>query len=85
MTRVGRNNKRTSRSDRHSIRPYCTACIRGMVNREPLDEKCPDWKLVIRHTLWDRKSLYASFIVNLPEIESLGLNSCTSAVEQDTS
>ena len=45
-TRADRDNKRTSRSDGHSARPYCTiACIRGMVNREPLDKKCPNWKL----------------------------------------
>ncbi|OKO92894.1 hypothetical protein PENSUB_12564, partial [Penicillium subrubescens] len=45
-TRADRDNKQTSRTDRHSTRPYCTiACIRGMVNREPLDTKCPNWKL----------------------------------------
>ncbi|KAJ5265170.1 uncharacterized protein N7525_007338 [Penicillium rubens] len=44
-TRVDRDNKQTSRKDGHSTRPYCTiACIRGMVNREPLDKKCPNWK-----------------------------------------
>lgn len=45
-TRAGRDNKRTSRNVGHSARPYCTiACIRGMVNREALDKKCPNWKL----------------------------------------
>jgi hypothetical protein len=45
-TRADRDNKQTSRKDGHSTRPYCTiACIRGMVNREPLDKKCPNWKL----------------------------------------
>ncbi|KAI9043620.1 uncharacterized protein KD926_003390 [Aspergillus affinis] len=45
-TRAGRDKKQTSRKDRHSTRPYCTiACIRGMVNREPLGHKCPNWKL----------------------------------------
>ena len=45
-TRAGRDKKQTSRKDGHSTRPYCTiACIRGMVNREPLDKKCPNWKL----------------------------------------
>ncbi|KAJ5856774.1 hypothetical protein N7455_007668 [Penicillium solitum] len=33
-------------SDTQSARPYCTiACIRGIVNREPLDKECPNWKL----------------------------------------
>ncbi|KAJ6134491.1 hypothetical protein N7523_000813 [Penicillium sp. IBT 18751x] len=45
-TRADRDNKQISRKDRHSTRPYCTiACIRGMVNREPLDKKCPNWKI----------------------------------------
>jgi hypothetical protein len=44
--RAGRDNKQTSRKDRQSTRLYCTsACIRGIVNREPLDKKCPNWKL----------------------------------------
>ncbi|KAJ5041339.1 hypothetical protein NUH16_011175 [Penicillium rubens] len=44
--RVGRDNKQTSRKDGQSTRPYCTiACIRGMVNRDPLDKECPNWKL----------------------------------------
>ncbi|EEQ85491.1 uncharacterized protein BDCG_08760 [Blastomyces dermatitidis ER-3] len=44
--RAGRDKKQTSQKDGHSTRPYCTiACIRGMVNREPLDKKCPNWKL----------------------------------------
>ncbi|KAI2765294.1 hypothetical protein DTO012A8_9489 [Penicillium roqueforti] len=42
-TRAG---KQTSRKDGQSTRPYCTiACIRGIVNREPLDKECPNWKL----------------------------------------
>ncbi|CAG7940291.1 unnamed protein product [Penicillium salamii] len=45
-TRAGRDNKPTSRKDGQSTRPYCTiACIRGIVNREPLDKECPNWKL----------------------------------------
>nr|QOD95030.1 HhpR [Paecilomyces variotii] len=45
-TRTGRDNKQTSRKDGQSTRPYCTiACIRGIVNRDPLDKKCPNWKL----------------------------------------
>ncbi|GAB0138454.1 hypothetical protein EsDP_00006689 [Epichloe bromicola] len=45
-TQAGRDKKQTSRNDRHSTRPYCTiSCIRGMVNREALDHKCPNWKL----------------------------------------
>ncbi|KAJ5142475.1 uncharacterized protein N7515_001262 [Penicillium bovifimosum] len=47
-TRASRDNKRTptSREDGKSTRPYCTtACIRGMVGRDPLDKKCPNWKL----------------------------------------
>ncbi|KAI2676866.1 hypothetical protein LCP963914a_8161 [Penicillium roqueforti] len=45
-TRAGRDNKQTSRKDGQSTRPYCTiACIRGIVNREPLDKECPNWKL----------------------------------------
>ncbi|KAJ5111794.1 hypothetical protein NUU61_001424 [Penicillium alfredii] len=45
-TRAGRDNKQTSREARQSKRPYCTiACIRGMVNRDPLDKECPNWKL----------------------------------------
>jgi hypothetical protein len=45
-TRAGRDNKQTSRKDTQSTRPYCTiACIRGIVNREPLDKECPNWKL----------------------------------------
>lgn len=45
-TRAGQDNKQTSREDRQSTRPYCTiACIRGIVNREPLDKECPNWKL----------------------------------------
>ncbi|KAJ9484629.1 hypothetical protein VN97_g8746 [Penicillium thymicola] len=45
-TRAGRSNKQTSRKDGQSIRPYCTiACVRGMVNRGPLDKECPNWKL----------------------------------------
>ncbi|CDM29859.1 unnamed protein product [Penicillium roqueforti FM164] len=45
-TRASRGNKQTSRKDRQSTRPYCTiACIRGMVNRDPLDKECPNWKL----------------------------------------
>ncbi|KAG0153448.1 hypothetical protein PDIDSM_2100 [Penicillium digitatum] len=44
--RAGQNNKQTSRKDGQSTRPYCTiACIRGIVNREPLDQECPNWKL----------------------------------------
>ncbi|KAI3283602.1 hypothetical protein DTO002I6_9486 [Penicillium roqueforti] len=44
--RVGRDNKQTSRKDGQSTRPYCTiAYIRGMVNRDPLDKECPNWKL----------------------------------------
>ncbi|KAJ5695363.1 hypothetical protein N7455_001733 [Penicillium solitum] len=42
-TRAG---KQTSRKHGQSTRPYCTiACIRGIVNREPLDKECPNWKL----------------------------------------
>ncbi|KAJ5112165.1 hypothetical protein N7532_000210 [Penicillium argentinense] len=42
---AGRDNKQTSRKDRQSTRPYCTiSCIRGIVNRDPLDMKCPNWK-----------------------------------------
>ncbi|KAJ6050450.1 uncharacterized protein N7446_010559 [Penicillium canescens] len=45
-TRAGRDNKQTSREDGQSTRPYCTiACIRGIVNRGPLDKECPNWKL----------------------------------------
>lgn len=45
-TRTGRNNKQTSPEDGKATRPYCTlACIRGIVNRDPLDKKCPNWKL----------------------------------------
>ncbi|CAG8878831.1 unnamed protein product [Penicillium nalgiovense] len=45
-TRAGRDNKQTSRKDGQSTRPYCTiACIRGIVNREPLHKECPNWKL----------------------------------------
>ncbi|EKV07085.1 metalloprotease m41 ftsh [Penicillium digitatum] len=45
-TRAGRGNNKTSRKDRQSTRPYCTiACIRGMVNRDPLDKECPNRKL----------------------------------------
>ncbi|KAJ6038412.1 uncharacterized protein N7446_005212 [Penicillium canescens] len=45
-TRAGRNSEQTSRKDGKSTRPYCTiACIRGMVNRDPLDKKCPNWEL----------------------------------------
>ncbi|KAI2734239.1 hypothetical protein DTO013E5_10111 [Penicillium roqueforti] len=45
-TQAGRNNKQTSQKDGQSTRPYCTiACIRGMVNRDPLDKECPNWKL----------------------------------------
>jgi hypothetical protein len=45
-TRAGRDNKQTSRKDVQSTRPYCTiACIRGMVNRDPLDKECPNWKI----------------------------------------
>jgi hypothetical protein len=37
--RGGGDNKRTSRKDGQSIRPYCTvACIRGMVKRDALDQ-----------------------------------------------
>ncbi|QKX57031.1 uncharacterized protein TRUGW13939_04139 [Talaromyces rugulosus] len=40
------DNKQTSRKGGQSTRPYCTtACIRGMVNRDPLDKECPNWKL----------------------------------------
>ncbi|KAI2741923.1 hypothetical protein DTO012A8_9953 [Penicillium roqueforti] len=42
-TRAGRGNKQTSRKDRQSTQPYCTiACIRGIVNRDPLDKECPN-------------------------------------------
>ncbi|KAK9847087.1 hypothetical protein MYU51_020491 [Penicillium brevicompactum] len=45
-TRAGWDNKQTSRKDGQSTRPYCTiACIRGIVNREPLDKECPNWKI----------------------------------------
>lgn len=45
-TRTDRDNKQTSRKDGQSTRPYCTiACIRGIVNRDSLDKKCPNWKL----------------------------------------
>ncbi|GAA93206.1 hypothetical protein AKAW_11318 [Aspergillus luchuensis IFO 4308] len=45
-TRAGRDQKQTSRQDGHSTRPYCTmACIRGLANREPLDQNCPYWEL----------------------------------------
>ncbi|KUM61397.1 hypothetical protein ACN42_g5712 [Penicillium freii] len=45
-TRAGRDNKQTSRRDVQATRPYCTiACIRGMVNRDPLDKECPNWKV----------------------------------------
>ncbi|PYI06187.1 metalloprotease m41 ftsh [Aspergillus sclerotiicarbonarius CBS 121057] len=45
-TRAGRDNKQTSPEDGKATRPYCTiACIRGIVNRDPLDKKCPNWKL----------------------------------------
>ncbi|KAJ6038268.1 uncharacterized protein N7446_005078 [Penicillium canescens] len=53
-TRAGGDNKQTSRKDGQSTRPYCTiACIRGMVNRDPLDKECPNWKLhgSQRHTM----------------------------------
>ncbi|KAJ5343400.1 uncharacterized protein N7506_003224 [Penicillium brevicompactum] len=44
--RAGRDNKQTSQKYGQSTRPYCTiACIRGMVNRGPLDKECPNWKL----------------------------------------
>ena len=44
-TRADRNIKQTSRKDRQSTRPYCTiSCIRGMVNRDFLDKKCPNLK-----------------------------------------
>ncbi|KAJ5110891.1 hypothetical protein N7532_001426 [Penicillium argentinense] len=44
-TKAGRDNKQNSRRDRQSTRPYCTiACIRGIVNGDPLDKKCPNWK-----------------------------------------
>ncbi|KAI2746745.1 hypothetical protein DTO013E5_43 [Penicillium roqueforti] len=45
-TRAGQDNKQTSRKDGQSIRLYCTiACIRGIVNGEPLDKEYPNWKL----------------------------------------
>ncbi|KAJ5306248.1 hypothetical protein N7508_005263 [Penicillium antarcticum] len=44
-TRAGQDKKQTSRKDGQSTRPYCTiAYIRGMVNRDPLDKECPNWK-----------------------------------------
>ncbi|KAI2789392.1 hypothetical protein POX_d04880 [Penicillium oxalicum] len=55
--RNDRNRKQTSRKngqdaqDEQSILPFCTiACIRGIVNRGPLDKKCPNWKLHGSHT-----------------------------------
>ncbi|KAJ6117952.1 hypothetical protein N7523_005703 [Penicillium sp. IBT 18751x] len=44
-TGASRDNKQTSPKDGKATRPYCTiACIRGIVNRDPLDKKCPNWK-----------------------------------------
>ncbi|KAG0160662.1 hypothetical protein PDIDSM_8192 [Penicillium digitatum] len=85
--RAGQNNKQTSRKDGQSTRPYCTiACIRGIVNREPLDQECPNWKLHggQRHSIGPQE-FTRRLHRQLTQTETMGLNSFTSVVGQVTS
>ncbi|KAI3093185.1 hypothetical protein CBS147333_10113 [Penicillium roqueforti] len=86
-TQAGRNNKQTSQKDGQSTRPYCTiACIRGMVNRDPLDKECPNRKLHggQSHSVGPQgftRRLHRQLSRN----ETMGLNNFTSVVGRVTS
>ena len=49
---------RGSRKDRQTTRTFCTmACIRGMVNQDPLDERCPNLQFHLQHPRGQRHSM----------------------------
>lgn len=51
-------SSRDSRKHRQTIRPYCTmSCIRGIINREPLDKGCPNLQDHLQHSSDQRHSM----------------------------
>jgi hypothetical protein len=50
--REGTQSGRDSGRHRQTTRPYCTmACIRGIINREPLDKGCPNLQDHLQHSI----------------------------------
>ena len=49
---------RVSQKDKQTTRTFCTmACIRGIVNQEPLDKSCPNLQLHMQHPCDQRHSM----------------------------
>ena len=47
-----------SQKDRQTTQTFCTmACIRGMVNQDPLDERCPNLQFHLQHPCGQRHSM----------------------------